>query len=77
MGNEIDDGGPVFSHMAADGHSDYRRGVSLRDYIAIHASDTDVESIAWGKWIDEAYVEMGRADRRYAFADAMLAARRG
>lgn len=52
-------------------------GVSLRDYIAIHASDDDVDDMPWCKWIDEAYVEMGRADRRYAFADAMLAARRG
>jgi len=35
--NKIDDGGAAFPGMAADGHRDYRPGLTKRDYFAAAA----------------------------------------
>ena len=34
MADKIDDGGSAFAHMAADGHGDYRPGLTKREYFA-------------------------------------------
>lgn len=72
-GATIDDGGPAFpraGHYDADGPADAdckaQDGISLRDYIAVHAMQ--VTAIAGGPW----QVIAGNA---YALADAMLAER--
>jgi hypothetical protein len=44
-------------------------GITMRDYIAIHANEKDVEWFIISRGFD-------RGAARYAFADAMLAARK-
>lgn len=47
----------------------YGHGMTLRDYIAIHATDAD---LAW--WVNSSN-NTPRATARYLFADAMLSER--
>lgn len=49
--------------------------MSLRDYFAAHASETDVDSYRsyWGK--NNAPRERTRQEAKFAYADAMIAAR--
>ena len=65
------DGGPAFPRAAfacADGFSAGQDGMSLRDYIAAHATRDDARF-----WLDGATLELAK----YRYADAMLAARDG
>lgn len=55
----------AFPHMAADGHSDYRTGMSLRDYFAGQAL-----AVSLRDYLPETAVE-----KAYEVADAMLAFR--
>ena len=45
MTKKIEDGGPAFPHMAADGHPDYRLGLTVRDWFA-GTPDDDWTSMA-------------------------------
>lgn len=79
MSAPIDDGGPAFPfsfHMegfdrvTAD-------GMSLRDWFAGRATEKDIEQYRWrysagGK----IQIDLTREQSRYAYADAMLAARK-
>ena len=62
--SNIDNGGPAFpvEQLLED-------GMTLRDYMAIHATDGDL-----GGYFDG---QLTTAEARYAFADDMLAARKG
>lgn len=85
MSTPINDGGPAFPGFAyTDGRGNQRRnehsgewethepGMSLRDWFAGQATDEDIKAYLWDS-------EKGRArprvEARYAFADAMIAAR--
>jgi len=69
--DQTNDGGPAFSGTDAKGF--VSEGMSLRDYFASHASDSDVE-----RWM-EIYSFNGtpitEEEAKYAYADAMLAER--
>jgi hypothetical protein len=72
------DGGPAFPSHGSMGEVAHE-GMTLRDYMAIHASEDDVSDAA-----EEAFGMDGRAYprnwrqvARYFHADAMLAARGG
>lgn len=68
------DGGPAFPSHVSMGEV-AQQGMSLRDYFAIHATERD---IAAHDCTDEVpAVVRSREAARYAFADAMLAAREG
>lgn len=74
---EINDGGPAFPYSALtpEGPQIYgdSKGMSLRDYFAVHANDEDIKSYYEPKEIScNSYA---RAVARYRFADAMLKAR--
>ncbi|WP_454917345.1 hypothetical protein [Xanthobacter sediminis] len=72
MSDQINDGGPAFPHMMAQGHPDYAGGISLRDYFAGQiasgmAAFSGTAGVSYGP--DEI------AGRSYQVADAMLKAR--
>ncbi len=60
------DGGPAFA-------SENALGMSLRDYMAIHASDTDIDN----QMVIQKYShpKLTRRQARYIYADLMLAER--
>jgi len=75
-----DNGGPAFP---SENPAEFVSGMSLRDYMAIHATDDDV-SVAltrhYDAWIaqyghEPAYVWPTRQEARYIHADTMLAER--
>ncbi len=67
--NKIDDGGAAFPGMAADGHRDYRPGLTKRDYFAAVALTGFTAGTFWAEVDnDEA------AKAAYAVADALIAA---
>ena len=76
------DGGPAFPmhvHIQSDDLSAVdETGMSLRDYLAIHASDKDVDKYSQpGTEQVKGFVTvLSRAEARYRFADAMLKARK-
>lgn len=76
---KIEDGGPAFPHMAADGHPDYRLGLTVRDWFAGQAIGAIIRQCASdlqfrdGSETSEQYF----ARKAYEVADAMLAARKG
>lgn len=95
--SERDDGGPAFpiaefdyQTMRPKNVDDMKRmlsGMSLRDYLAAHATEGDISNHLEGPWCDQV-VDVGggkqivkgplrrtREQARYAFADAMLKAR--
>lgn len=43
-----EDGGPAFPHMAADGHPDYRLGMTMRDHFAGQALAVERDGSATG-----------------------------
>lgn len=68
-----DDGGPAFplrAKLSGDCWA-YNEGMSLRDYIAIHANDEDLRYVRESGW------EGTRLELRYRYADKMLKARKG
>lgn len=79
MTKKIEDGGPAFPHMAADGHPDYRLGLTVRDWFAGQAIGAIIRQCASdlqfrdGSETSEQYF----ARKAYEVADAMLAARKG
>lgn len=51
-------------------------GMSLRDYIAAHATEADIAAHRTAIWQDDKYLgDMTREAAKYAYADAMIAAR--
>ena len=74
MTKKIEDGGPAFPHMAADGHPDYRLGLSLRDWFAGQALVGLIPAYqaAYGSPTAEC---MEIVQEAYGYADIMLAHR--
>lgn len=84
-----DNGGPAFPEIIKwpDGCFDSTgtfKGMSLRDYFAIHATDKDIESFREFKELPRTKDQMGpshweakytRTEARYRYADAMLVER--
>ena len=73
---EINDGGPAFPRTGAPYVLAYE-GVSLRDWLASHASEQDIEDHTLGDLRDDgrSYNHRSREQAKYAYADAMLKAR--
>ncbi len=71
MTEQPKDGGPAFP--ITDGHAVYAPGMSLRDYIAIHATEDDVRS--WRQAGLPTGTFRTREEAKYAYVDAMIAAR--
>ena len=73
--SKIDDGGAAFPGMAADGHRDYRPGLTKRDYFAA-AALTGICANSYTPWspnvadITDAQI----ATAAFDLADAMIAA---
>ena len=65
----INDGGPAFPAYDDDG--DYSIGMSLRDYIAIHAKSDDII-----EYLGPLYTAENRAKAKYKYADDMIKARK-
>lgn len=87
---KLSDGGPAFPVTFTDKSGQIaptESGMTLRDYIAIHANTVDVENLGGetcvsaakylglDKYIYEQHHHLLRAKARYEFADAMLAER--
>lgn len=68
---KIEDGGPAFPHMAADGHPDYRLGLTVRDWFAGQALVGMMQAM---RPYSNDYERSARD--AYTQADAMLAARK-
>lgn len=73
---KIEDGGPAFPHMAADGHTDYRLGLTVRDWFAGQAIPAIIRQCASDlNFRDGAETaEQYFARKAYEVADAMIAA---
>ena len=72
MGTISDDGGAAFP-LRAKLNGDcwvYNEGMSLRDYIAIHATYDDLQSVREPGWVGN------RLELRYYYAAKMLKARK-
>ncbi len=72
-----DNGGPAFPTVYANLEGHYgTTGISMRDYMAIHASESDVERVMLENFdhIIEVYL-VTRQQARYMHADFMLAER--
>lgn len=77
---EVKTGGPAFPFEGGDNNGiEPSVGMMLRDYFAIHATNQDIEGYRDADLADDGVVEYRRttAQARYAFADAMIAAREG
>ncbi len=76
---EIKTGGPAFPVHPEIRENEPHAGMTLRDYFAIHATNQDIEGYRDADLADDGVVEYRRttAQARYAFADAMIAAREG
>ena len=78
---KINDGGPAFpvpDSRSANGDVQWgSSGVSLRDWLASHASEQDIEDHTLGDLRDggRSYNHRSREQAKYAYADAMLKAR--
>lgn len=76
MTSRKDDGGPAFPETRWDDKTRQEvqwSGMSLRDWFAGKATDTDVE-----RWMDIMYANntpVTREEAKYLYADAMLKAR--
>jgi len=68
--SKINDGGPAYPHTAAEGHADYRSGMSLRDYLAARAPQPPSTWWGCGPVTCDGYAKWA-----YQYADAMLSAR--
>lgn len=78
MTKKIEDGGPAFPHMAADGHTDYRLGLTVRDWFAGQAL-VGILAGGFADTIPHDDVNGGgdAAFFAYQYADAMLARKSG
>ncbi|MEN6549861.1 MAG: hypothetical protein ABFE07_27785 [Armatimonadia bacterium] len=78
--SKIEDGGPAFPHVAADGHADYRRGMSQRSYIATKVLTglgdwtPNQDDGSPPDWTSMAALRKRRAEWAVAQADALIAA---
>ncbi len=74
---KINTGGPAFPVAVPVDFQFAHEGMTLRDYIAIHATNQDIENYRDADLADDGVIEYGRttAQARYAYADAMLSAR--
>jgi hypothetical protein len=72
-----EDGGSAFPFEGgANNGNSPEGGMSLRDWFAANANDNDIQSIPSIAWVGEECIHFDRSERRYKFADAMLAARK-
>jgi hypothetical protein len=73
--SKIDDGGAAFPGMAADGHPDYRPGLTKRDYFAA-AALTGICANSYTPWSPNvADITDGQiAQAAFELADALIAA---
>ena len=75
------DGGPAFPVPMIPWHDGFINvectGASLRDWLASHASEQDIEEHTLGTLRDSgrSYNHRSREQAKYAYADAMLKAR--
>lgn len=72
MSAKINDGGPAFPLNASDAWGGPVQGMSLRDWFAGQATESDVMH-----WRNAVGIGCTRETAKYAYADAMLAARKG
>jgi hypothetical protein len=77
MTKKIEDGGPAFPHMAADGHPDYRPGLSRRDWFAGQALPAIIERCGADHRLPHEHITDYFARKAYEVADAMISARKG
>jgi len=74
MSTPIDDGGPLHPIISTPGVNIVEhKGISLRDWFATKATDKDLDSIDPFNYSKQR--QMTRQELRFAWADAMLAAR--
>lgn len=82
--SKINTGGPAFPHDRPAMAGNHGTGMTLRDYMAIHASDCDVDAVR-EQIREETRAKHGvgilpdnwRSTARYMHADAMIKAREG
>lgn len=74
---KMNDGGPAFPHMKAEGHNDYAAGLSLRDWFAGQALVAMSIAAPYSDTARSADYQQAVSAAAYAYADAMLAARKG
>ncbi len=75
--SKIDDGGAAFAGMAADGHPDYRVGLTKREYFASAALPAVISMALRGNVASKdgaAITEKMIAEQSLLFADALIAA---
>ena len=73
--HNLGDGGPAFPIPYGQVMSESGMGMSLRDFIANHASEKDVEEHKYVYPGSPPMVTLTREQAKYAYADAMLKAR--
>lgn len=81
MTKKIEDGGPAFPHMAADGHPDYRLGLTVRDWFAGQALSGAISAVGGtascgSQLARNPSMPKTLSELAYDYADAMLAARK-
>lgn len=77
MADKIDDGGSAFAHMAADGHGDYRPGLTKREYFAAQALPACIYKCVPQECADGETMEQMFARKSFLVADAMIKASKG
>lgn len=83
MSGQIDDGGSAFPLCVPDYHGDrphLQNGMSLRDWFAGRANEVDIDQHRDYQLCPETSIVIScrtREQSRYAYADAMIAARKG
>ncbi len=81
MSAEIDDGGPAFPmSYHPDGNNADHQGMTLRDWIATHATEADIEEHRNYRFCPQTKCVLSRRTReaaKYAYADEMIRTRKG
>lgn len=80
MSAPIDNGGPAFPHHVVResmGHSYDERGMTLRDWFAGQALAGICANAGWCDMLMAPGMAEANAKAAYAYADAMIAARKG
>jgi hypothetical protein len=81
MSAEIDDGGPAFPmSYHPDGNNADHQGMTLRDWLAAHATEQDIEehrNTQYSKVTGWPISSRTREAAKYAYADEMIRTRKG